>query len=357
MISATTGLPGAGKTLWTINHVEALRKKENREVYYHGIKDLTLPWKLLEDPKSWFDCPPGSIIVIDEAQNHFPLRGTSQAAPEWVKRTATHRHDGFDIFLITQHPGKIDSAVRKDIEVHRHLMRKFGSNFATVHMWQGIRENCDKTRKDSVSSTWRYPKEAFTWYKSAEVHTHKLRVPPSIIVALLFFVGVGFAWYHFIDRMSAKAAGETEQTTPQTGGRVMAATTPRNGQQQDRPKTAMEYAQERVPRVQGLEHTAPVYDGLTQPKQVPLPAACVQWTGKGCKCFTQTGTPYRTTDDICIQIVRNGIFLDFADPPGQPKPSLVSGDNMGTQSSPPVGRPQGSGAGVSGQHALMSTQR
>lgn len=340
MISATTGLPGAGKTLWTIAHVEALRLKENRDVYYHGIKDLTLPWKPLEDPKKWFECPPGSIIVIDEAQNHFPLRGASQAAPDWVKRTATHRHDGHDIFLITQHPGKIDSAVRKDIEVHRHLMRKFGSNFATVHMWQGIRENCDKTRKDSVSSTWRYPKEAFTWYKSAEVHTHKLRVPPSVIVALLFFCVVGFAWYHFIDRLSSQAMGDKPaQESSQPGTAVAAAVTPRNPGQQAKPKTVAEYAQERVPRIHGLEHTAPVYDGLTQPKHVPLPAACVQWTGKGCKCFTQTGTPYRTTEDICRQIVRNGIFLDFEEPPGQPRATLVSGDNTGTQSSPPVGRP------------------
>lgn len=346
MMSLTSGLPGAGKTLWTIAHVEALRKKEGREVYYFGIKDLTLPWHPLEDPKKWFECPPGSIIVIDEAQHHFPMRGPSQAVPEHVKRTATHRHDGFDIYLITQHPGKLDPALRKDIEVHRHLMRKFGSRWATVHQWQGVRENCDKTRKDSISSTWRYPKEVFGWYKSAEVHTHKLKVPPAVILAVLVIIVVAVAWAMFINRMGRQAAGfgHDDAPPPTASGRPQAALETRQpGQRREEPKTALEYALERVPRVNGLEHTAPVYDQLTVPKVVPVPAACVQWTGKGCKCFTQTGTPYRTTEQICEQIVRYGIFLDFEQPTPQPSanpsPLLVSGDNTGAPSSPLVGRP------------------
>jgi zona occludens toxin len=314
MISLTSGLPGAGKTLWTIAHVEALRKKENREVFYHGIKDLTLPWTHLEDPKKWFECPPGAIIVIDEAQHHFPLRGSSQAKPPHVERTATHRHDGHDIFLISQHPGKIDSAVRKDIEVHRHLMRKFGSNFAGVHQWQGVRETCDKTRKDSVSSTWRYPKEAFTWYKSAEVHTHKLKVPTPIIVAVCIILGIGVFWYLFLGKLSrGEAFGAPGK--PQGGDQVAAAAAP--GRHQERPKTPQEYLADITPRIDGLQHTAPVYDGLTKPVRVPVPAACIQWAGKGCKCFTQTGTPYPTTEQICTQIVKDGVFLDFEPNPVQ----------------------------------------
>ena len=81
--------------------------------------------------------------------------------------------------------------------------------------------------------------------------------------------------------------------------------------QGSKPKTVAEYLAEQTPRVPGLEHTAPMYDGLTQPKVVPVPAACIQWTGKGCKCFTQQGTPYKTSEEICVQIVRNGIFLPF----------------------------------------------
>ncbi|MDR7095513.1 zonular occludens toxin domain-containing protein [Hydrogenophaga laconesensis] len=329
MITLTSGLPGAGKTLLTIADVEAKRKKENREVYYHGIKELTLPWKLLDDPKKWYECPPGAIIVIDEAQYHFPLRGNGQAAPEHVARMATHRHNGHDIFLITQHPGKLDAAVRKDIEVHRHIMRKFGSRTVSVHQWQGVRENCDKTRKDSVSNTRRYPKEVFGWYKSAEVHTHKLKVPMPIVIAVLIIIGVGIAWAVFLGKLSrGEAFGGSGKppggSSAPAGASGVSPDVPGIGgqpqPQQQRPKTALEYATERVPRLEGLEHTAPVYDGLTTPTRVPLPAACIQWTGKGCKCFTQTGTPYRTTEQICLQIVRHGIFIDFETAAGQPAP-------------------------------------
>ena len=346
MISLTSGLPGAGKTLWTIVFVEALRKKENRDVYYYGIKDLTLSWKPLEDPKKWFECPPGSIIVIDEAQHHFPMRGSSQAMPEHVKRTATHRHDGHDIFLITQHPGKLDPAMRKDIEVHRHLMRKFGSSLVTVHQWQGVRETCDKTRRDSISHTWRYPKEAFAWYKSAEVHTHKLSIPPKLILAVLFILLVIGSWIWYGKRLQERAKGGDavelpERAPSQRGGPSTLAREGSSGQAKA-VKTTAEYLAEHVPRVPGLEHTAPMYDGLTAPKVVPVPAACIQWTGKGCKCFTQQGTPYKTSEEICVQIVRHGIFLPFEAnpvPPQQAKPVLVAGDNKGGPDRPPVGHP------------------
>lgn len=314
MITLTSGLPGAGKTLLTIADVEALRKKESREVYYHGIKELTLPWKPLQDPTKWYECPPGSIIVIDEAQYHFPMRGNGQTPPEHVARTATHRHNGHDIFLITQHPGKLDAAVRKDIEVHRHIMRKFGSRTVTVHQWQGVRENCDKTRKDSVSTTRRYPKEVFSWYKSAEVHTHKLNIPPKILLAVAFMAIVAVAWFIFLNRLESGEAfggGKAAPKAPAPAGASPLASVGGSSTQGSKPKTVAEYLAEQTPRVPGLEHTAPMYDGLTQPKVVPVPAACIQWTGKGCKCFTQQGTPYKTSEEICVQIVRNGIFLPF----------------------------------------------
>ena len=338
MISITSGLPGAGKTLWTIAHVEALRKSENRDVYYYGIKDLTLPWQLLADPKKWHECPPGAIIVIDEAQFHFPTRGTGQPVPEHVAKAAVHRHQGHDLFLITQHPGKLDASLRKDIEVHRHLMRKFGTAWATVHQWQGVRENCDKTRKDSLASQWRHPKEAYSWYKSAEQHTHKVRIPIKLGLALLLpiFVIGGFA-YVFRDRSQQQPIDAAQRVQ---AGSAQPASFGGAERSQAAPKTFAEYVAERSPRIAGLEHTAPVYDSLTAPKVVPVPAACIQWPGKGCKCFTQQGTPYHTTEDICLQIVRTGIFLPFeANPSAQAQTVSLSGDNTGTRSSPPVGRP------------------
>lgn len=337
MFNVTSGLPGAGKTLWTIAFVEALRKREGRDVYYHGIKDLTLPWQLLADPKKWHECPVGAIIVIDEAQFHFPTRGTGQPVPEHVAKAAVHRHQGHDVFLITQHPGKLDSSLRKDIEVHRHIMRKFGSTWATVHQFQGVRENCDKTRKDSIASQWRYPKEVYGWYKSSEQHTHKVRIPWKLALALLLpvFVVGAFA-YVFRDRTPEAVPGQ-----PQPGGSAQPMRMASEGQR-NAPKTVAEYLAEQTPRVPGLEHTAPAYDSLTTPKVVPVPAACIQWPGKGCKCFTQQGTPYATSTEICLQVVRYGLFLPFEPNPAtqaQAKPVSLSGDNSGGPDRPPVGHP------------------
>jgi len=65
-----------------------------------------------------------------------------------------------------------------------------------------------------------------------------------------------------------------------------------------------------VPRVPGLQYTAPAYDELTKPSRVPVPAACVQIRG-GCECWTQQGTHLETTQQICDQVVKRGFFEAF----------------------------------------------
>jgi len=63
--------------------------------------------------------------------------------------------------------------------------------------------------------------------------------------------------------------------------------------------------------VPGLMHTAPAYDKMTEPKRVPVPAACVEMPSKGCKCFTQDATPYPAPDPVCRDFVKHGVFLAF----------------------------------------------
>ena len=43
MITLITGLPGAGKTLFTIADVMAMAEKDNRQVYFSGIADCRVP--------------------------------------------------------------------------------------------------------------------------------------------------------------------------------------------------------------------------------------------------------------------------------------------------------------------------
>jgi len=81
MIEQITGLPGAGKTLITLARVKELAEKENRQVYYNGITDLKLPWIELDKGEDWYKVPPGSIVVIDEAQRVFRPRGAGAQVP------------------------------------------------------------------------------------------------------------------------------------------------------------------------------------------------------------------------------------------------------------------------------------
>ncbi len=308
MISLTSGVPGAGKTLWTVAHVEAMRIKEGREVFYHGIKDLKLDWRELEDPKKWHECPAGAIIVIDEAQYHFPTRGAGQAVPEHVAKLAVHRHQGHDLFIITQHPGKLDSSLRKDTEVHRHLMRKFGSSWSTVHQWQGVRENCDKTRKDSISTQWRFPKAMFGVYHSAEVHTHKVRIPLKLWALLLVPVIVGFAVYRvWLRTEPAPVATKPATSAVSAPAGAAPAGTRAPGSMADTGNFDLASFK---PRIEGLPFTAPRYDGLTSPVRAPVIVGCVLYPNDGI-CFTQQGTRVKPPLKFIRDFVANGFFVDF----------------------------------------------
>lgn len=97
---------------------------------------------------------------------------------------------------------------------------------------------------------------------------------------------------------------------------------PRGYQEQTRegrrPKTTAEFLEDNRPRIDGLPHTAPVYDDLAKAQQVPAPQACVVM-GKQCKCFTDQATPIQMDPDLCQNIVKNGIFL-----PHLPKQGMVT---------------------------------
>ena len=71
-INFITGLPRAGKTLWTLTQVRALAEKDKRQVYYCHIPEVTIPgWLEIEHPDEWMKLPDGCIIVVDELQDFW----------------------------------------------------------------------------------------------------------------------------------------------------------------------------------------------------------------------------------------------------------------------------------------------
>lgn len=329
MIELITGLPGNGKTLFTIGEVKSWAERENRPVFYNGIPELTLNWEKLEDPTKWMEVPPRSIVVIDEAQKIFRNRSISSSPPKHVTDLETHRHLGIDLVLITQHPSLIDPAIRRLANRHRHMIRIYGMEASTVHKWDSVKDNCDKPagRRDSEKKKWAFDKSLYGLYKSAEVHTMKRQIPLRVKLMLLvpvLLIGCGYLGYKSIKAVSP---GRDEKPAPAGAGaapgmqytandtNMNANTAP--ARHVDPVEDLNVYVWRETPRVAGLPETKPKYDQLTVPVRVPVPS-CIQIgdarNGKTprCKCYTQQGTRMPDVDyNMCIELANNGRFLDF----------------------------------------------
>lgn len=316
MINLITGLPGNGKTLFTIGFLEQWAKRENRPVFYSGIVfteegKARLGWQEV-DALEWYTVPPGSIVVIDEAQRVFRPRAHGREVPKHVEQLETHRHQGIDLVLITQHPMLIDNEVRRLAGSHRHVVRKFGLEAATVHEWSEVRQDCEKPgrRADSSKVAWSYDRTLFGLYKSAEVHTVKARLPKQFWIAvgcvLALVLLIAALWLYFgrkIDKAAPtrqEASGQVSQGSGKSQGKAVF----------DPVADARQYVAMNTPRLEGLPHTAPKYDEMTRPTSVPVPVACVASASR-CLCYTQQGTRMQVRDQQCRDIAEFGFFQEF----------------------------------------------
>jgi zona occludens toxin len=323
-----TGTPGAGKTLFTLWTVEQRRLNDNKEyhdkwvaqgsdadnlplerdVYYFNINVKNLPWIRLEKPEDWLDKPIGSIFVFDECQEAFPPRANSSTPPKYVAELAKARHQGYDLYFVTQHPTFVDPYIRKLAEEHNHLMRPYGAKRAVVHTWKGVKDNCDKSRKDSLTSSFAYPKEVYSWYKSAEVHTHKFKLPTKIKLLLLIPLFLAACVYGVVSYFNKKL--EPPKPLVQTLNTKTTPGTISSGSV----KQAFDPASFKT-RIDDIPWSAPRYDDLTQPTVAPRIAGCFAFKNE-CKCITQQGTSYQTSKKFCLIAIKNGIFQDFEDGSG-----------------------------------------
>lgn len=315
MITLITGQPGAGKTLFALQFVRELAQKEGRQVFYSGIKDLRLTWLELEKAEEWYEVPKGSIVVVDEAQRIFRPRGAGAQVPRHVSELETHRHQGIDLFIVTQHPMLVDANVRRLVGRHFHVVRSFGLKRATVHEWNAVKEQCDKSREDSVRHEWSYPKEVFALYHSAEVHTHKARVPARLLVlAALPVLLVALVW---VVAKWWEKSGTVRPDKDKEAAAKSASVVPDSARTRTGKLTAAEWVAEYRPRVEGLAYSAPVYDDVTKPVRAPYPAACVASKTR-CSCYSEQATRLDMPETLCRQIVERGFYVawDAARAPG-----------------------------------------
>ncbi len=197
MITLITAVPGSGKTLYSIGLiVEAL--KEGRPVF-HNINGLVVDKfpnnHLLNDaPDDWRDCPNGSLVIYDEAQQpHLYPSNAQRGKVEDERLTAmeTHRHGGYDLVFITQAPTFVHHHIRKLVGQHIHLYRGRGVKGAVRYEWSHTCESPNDRREQerAVSAMWPFPKEYFAYYTSAVMHTHKFKLPFKLVLLILAVLG------------------------------------------------------------------------------------------------------------------------------------------------------------------------
>ena len=320
MITLITGLPGNGKTLYAIDWTRRRAEAEGRQVYYSGIKDCMVPgWIELPTAEEWPKLPTGSIVLIDEVQRVMRPRQHGSNVPDHVAKLETHRHMGVDLVLITQDPMLLDNNARRLVGQHFHIVRKFGTHMATIHEWNAVKEQAAKNREDSIRHEWRYPSEVFGLYKSAELHTHKRRIPMKVWLLLASPIILGAIVWLILARIDPTKKAEPSKAQQMTAGPAMHVATSGAGAGLASKLTPQEYTAQFVPRVQGLAYTAPAYDEVTKPVHAPYPAACIQSADR-CNCYTQQGTRLETGKAMCESIAAGGFFVAWAQPVAQAVP-------------------------------------
>lgn len=313
MLTLITGVPGAGKTLNTIKMVQDEWGDSGRPIYYRGIKNLTLPWIEIsdEDCHTWFDYPEGSIFVIDECQQIWPNRQANRQTPDSVSRLDTHRHGGYDFYIITQKPTLVDFGVRAFGGRHFHYERGFNREGTRQLEYQRCVDNPIDyhTRQEAQIKRIKFDKKYYEVYKSAEIHTHKPRIPKKFwyfVAACTFTVCAGaYAFTSIMGRTDPDNQVEVSSFTSNPFDQV------RTGQVTIPDGPGDEYLRQWTPRIAGVPHSAPAYDQVTEVKTFPRPQCMRGQQWRTCRCYTQQATPLDIDIKTCNDIVANGWFNPF----------------------------------------------
>jgi zona occludens toxin len=315
MITLITGVPGAGKTLNTLQDVES--ERGDREVFYRQIDGLTLDWNLLTDEEchNWNNYPDGSIFVFDEAHQVWPNIPSNRESPASVMLLDQHRHKGYDFYVITQKGTKVDFRVRDLVGRHYHYERGFNANGTRRLEWQKAVSNCDDYHNREEAEIKRIPfnKDFYNVYKSAEVHTHKRRIPKAVYYFAAAILATGtlsaFAYTSIMERSSSKDEITVSGSSYPKTDRVFNDNFSPRSTKNDR----SDYAHLFTPRIADIPFSAPAYDDVTEVKTYPRPQCIYHIKNDSCNCFTQQATPLNISYSQCINNVENGWFNPFRD--------------------------------------------
>lgn len=309
MIIVITGQPGNGKTLRAMDHMRleyernAAAVKEGKEQprrFFSNVKGATteenpeaFPWvERMPEHNDWTKLPDGCYVQYDEAHSDgqtpglerygllFPSTGKpGESTDPRIRAMSTHRHRGVDLVLVTQWPSKIHHQVRTLVGQHIHMNRAMGMQRAGVLTWSRMQANPydEKEREKAEEEIWTYPKDLYTRYISATLHTstYKFKIPMKVwsglsVAVTVVMIVAGIYWWMSPAKAEAPADGGADKALARSAG-------------DPPPAPPVEF--ETIDLGQSAPHLAPI-------------AGCV--SGRhGCRCFTTEGFEIDQTQQQC----------------------------------------------------------
>lgn len=224
MIYLITGLPGSGKSFYSVSKIIDLASAG--ETVYSNIADLSVPSvQPIPDDLDWQNLPDGSHVFYDEAQknNIFKAKGRETISNNPIlSGLETHRHRGFNIYFITQDAKFLHKHILSLAGSHTNISRPLGVRFPAVYQWGHYQPNPDSntSKKQADSNTnFSLKKSVFQYYKSTTIDNHKtqwsklakLFFMPALAIIALSYVFLGDNYF-----FSTKSKSSTQPTDTQS---------------------------------------------------------------------------------------------------------------------------------------------
>ncbi|MDC5604573.1 zonular occludens toxin domain-containing protein [Acinetobacter baumannii] len=224
-IRLTTGGIGAGKTYLNVKLADEAHKKGQYTKIYSNIRAHSELTDYVYDlPDDWRECENGSLVIIDELQfnEKFSKHFSSRRDKEVVDITMI-RHDGIDMWLITQSTKFMNSDIRELVNEHFYI-EVTGKKTSKCYCFAQAQTSISKAVKKQAHDEFSYTLEQkyFDMYKSTKdgvkpTRTHHINMKLiGFVVGALFTLALIFGLLTYLGKSNKKNIDEMTKTNDVT---------------------------------------------------------------------------------------------------------------------------------------------